>query len=242
MSTELVMPSNHLILFHLLLLLLSIFPSIRVFSSELTLCIKWPKYWSFSLTSVLPMNIQGWFHLGLTGLILKSKGLSRVLSELFVSSELLSLSLSLHLLPSPVDIELSRWKRLGCSIYRVDQPRHHVKKQRRYFANKGLSSQSYGFSSSHVWMWELDYKESWEPKNWCFGTVMMKTLESRLDCKEIQPVHPKGNQFWIFIRRTDGEAETPILWPPDAKSWLIGKDLDAVKDWRWEDKGTTKDR
>ena len=103
-------------------------------------------------TSVLAMNIQGWFQLGLTGLILQSKGLSRVFSELFVSSELLSLSLSLHLLPSPVDIELSGWKRLGCSIYRVDQPRQHIKKQRHYFANKGLSSQSYGFSNSHVWM------------------------------------------------------------------------------------------
>ena len=92
------------------------------------------------------------------------------------------------------------------------------------------------FSSSHVWMWELDYKESWVPKNWCF-----LTLESPLDCKEIQPIHPKGNQSWIFIGRTDAEAETPILWPPDEKSWLIGRDPDAGKDWRWVEKGTTVD-
>ena len=114
-----------------------------------------------------------------------------------------------------------------------NQPRQHIKKHRHYFANKGLSSQSYGFSSSHVWMWGLDYKESWAPKYWCFWTVVMeKTLESPLDSKEIQPVHPKGNQSWILIGRTDAEAETPILWPPDAKSWLIWKDPDAGKDWR----------
>ena len=101
----------------------------------------------------------------------------------------------------------------------------HVRKQRHYFANKGLSSQGYGFSSRHVWMWELDYKESWVLKNWCFWTVVLeKTLESPLDCREIQPVHPKGNQCWIFIGRTDAEAETPICWPPDVKNWLIWKD------------------
>ena len=103
------------------------------------------------------------------------------------------------------------------------------------------SSQSYGFSSSHVWMWELDYKESWALKNWCFWTVVLeRTLESPLDCKEIQPVHPKGNQSWIFMGRTDGEAETPIFWPPDAKNWLIWKDLDVGKDWSQE-KGMTED-
>ena len=106
-----------------------------------------------------------------------------------------------------------------------DQSRRHIKKQRHYFANKGPSSQGYGFSSGHVWMWELDCKESWVLKNWCFWTVVLeKTLESPLDCKEIQPVHPKGGQSWVFIGRTDAEAETPILWPPHAKSWLIGKD------------------
>ena len=104
------------------------------------------------------------------------------------------------------------------------------------------SSQSYGFSSSHVWMWELDYKENWVPKNWCFWTVVLEnTLESPLVSKEIQPVHSKGNQSWIAIGRTDAEAETPILSPPDAKSWLTGKDHDAGKDWRWEEKGMTED-
>ena len=123
-----------------------------------------------------------------------------------------------------------------------DQPRQHIKKQRHYFANKGPSSQGYVFSSSYVWMWELDYKESWAPKNWCFWTVVLEeTLESPLDCTEIQPVRPKGDQSWVFIGRTDAEAETPILWPPDTKSWLIGKDPDAGKDWGQEEKGTTED-
>ena len=129
---------------------------------------------------------------------------------------------------------LAPWKKS------YDQTSQHIKKQRHYFANKGPSSQGYGFPSSHVWMWELDYKESWAPKNWCFWTVVLeKTLESPLglDCKKIQPVHPKGNQSWIFIGRTDAEAETPILWPPDAKNWLIWKDSDAGKEWRREEKG-----
>ena len=122
-----------------------------------------------------------------------------------------------------------------------DQPRQHIKRQRHYFVNKGPSSQGYGFSSGHVWMWELDYEESWVPKNWCFWTVVLeKTLESPLDCKEIQPVHPKGDQSWVFIGRTDVEAEAPILWLPDVKNWLIWKDPDAGKDWRQE-KGTTED-
>ena len=117
----------------------------------------------------------------------------------------------------------------------------NIKKQRLDFADKGPSSQSYGFSSSHVWVWELDHKESWTPNNWCFWTVVLeKTLESPLDCK-IKPVHPKVNQSWIFIGRTDAEAETPILWPSDVKKWLTGKDPDAGKDWRQEEKGTTVD-
>ena len=121
-------------------------------------------------------------------------------------------------------------------------PRQHIKKQRHYFAKKGPSGQSYGLSSSHVWMWELDYKESWVPKNWCFWAVVLdKTLESPLGYKEIKPVNPKGNQSWIFIGRTDAEAETPILWPRDAKNWFIGKDPDAGKDWRQEEKETTED-
>ena len=122
-----------------------------------------------------------------------------------------------------------------------DQPRQHVEKQRHYFANKGPSSQGYGFSSGHVWMWWLDCEESWAPKNWCFWIVVLeKTLEGPLGCKEIQPVHPKGAQSWVFTERTDAEAETPILCPPHAKSWLIWKDPDAGRDWGRE-KGTTED-
>ena len=113
-----------------------------------------------------------------------------------------------------------------------DQPSQHIKKQRHYFANKGLSSQGYGFSSGHVCMWELDCEESWALKNWCFWTVVLeKTLESPLDCKEIQPVHPKGDQSWVFIGRTFTEAETPILWPPHAEltHWK--------RPWYWEGLG-----
>ena len=131
---------------------------------------------------------------------------------------------------------IASWKK-SC-----DQPRQHFEKQKHYFANKCPSSQSYGFSSSHVWMWELDYKESWALKNWCLWTVVLeKTLESPLECKEIQPVHPEGNQSWIFIGRTDAEAEAAIFWLPDAKTWLTGKDLHAGKDWRQEEKGMTGD-
>ena len=112
--------------------------------------------------------------------------------------------------------------------------------QRHCFANKGPSSQGYGFSSSHVWMWELDYKESWVVKNWCLWTVVLEeTLESLLDSKEIKSLDPKGNQSWILIGRTDAEAETPVLSLPDAKNWLIGKDPDARKDWRQEEKEKT---
>ena len=118
-----------------------------------------------------------------------------------------------------------------------------ILKTRDYFTNQGPSSWGYGFSSGRVWMWELDYEESWVLKNWCFWTVVLeKTLESPLDCKEIQPVHPKGDQSWVFIGRTDVEASasTPILWPPDAKSWLIWKEPGTGKDWGHE-KGTTED-
>ena len=116
-----------------------------------------------------------------------------------------------------------------------------LKKQRYHFANRGLYSQCYGFSSTHVWIWKVDCKENWVRKNWCFWTVVLeKTLESPLDCREIKPVSPNRNQSWIFIGRTDAEAEAPIVWPPDAKSWLIGKDPDAGKDWRQEEKGMTE--
>ena len=131
---------------------------------------------------------------------------------------------------------------MGHSSLSLTKFRQHIKKQRHYFANKGPSSQGYGFSSSHVWMWELDYKESWALKNWCFWTVVLeKTLESPLDCKKIQPVHSKGDQSWAFIGSTDVEAETPIIWPPHVKSWFIGRDPDAGRDWGQEEKGTTED-
>ena len=134
------------------------------------------------------------------------------------------------------------WKMLAPWKKSYDQPRQHVKKQRFYFANKSPSSQSYGFSNSHVQIWELDNKKGWALQNWCLQTVVLKkTSESPLDCKKIQPVHPKGNQSWIFIGRTDAEAETPILWPPDVKNWLIWKDPDAGKDWRQEEKGATEE-
>ena len=116
-----------------------------------------------------------------------------------------------------------------------------ILKSRHYSANKDPSSQGYGFSSGHVWIWELDCEESWAPKTWCFWTVVLeKTLESPLDCKEIQPVHPKGDQSWVFIGTTDAQVEPPILWPPHMKSWLIGKDPDAGRDWGQEEKGTTE--
>ena len=117
-----------------------------------------------------------------------------------------------------------------------------ILKSRDIIADKGLSSQSYDFSSSHVWMWELDYKYSWAPKIWCFSTVMLEnTFESPLDSKNIKPVNPKGNQFWIFFERNDAEAETPILRPPDIKNCLNGKDSDVGKGWRQKEKGMTED-
>ena len=119
--------------------------------------------------------------------------------------------------------EIKRHSLLGRKV--MNNLESHIKKKRHCFTNKGPSSQRYGFSCGHVWMWELDYKESWAPKNGCFWTVVLeKTLDSPLDWKEIQPVHPKGNQSWIFIGRTDAEAETAIVWPPDVKNWLIWKD------------------
>ena len=123
-----------------------------------------------------------------------------------------------------------------------DQTRQHIKKQRHHFTNKGQSSQSYAFSSSHVWMWEFDYKETWVPRNWFFWTVVLeKTLKSTLDCKEIQPVHPKGNQSWIFIGSTDAEAETPILWPGgggDNRVWEGWMASPTRWTWVWVDSGS----
>ena len=132
---------------------------------------------------------------------------------------------------------LAPWKKS------YNKPRQHIQKQRHYFVNKGPSSQGYCFSSGHVLMWELDCEEGWAPKNWCFWTVVLeKTLESPLDCKEIQPVHSKGDQSWVFIGRTDAKAETPILWLPPEKSWLIGKDSDAGWDWGQKRRGRQRMR
>ena len=123
-----------------------------------------------------------------------------------------------------------------------DQSRQDIEKQRHDFGNKVPSGQSYGFSSGHVWMWELDSKESWAQKNSYFWTVVLgKTLESFLDCKEIQPVNPKWDQSWVFIGRIDVETETPVLWPPGGKNWLIGKDPDAGREWGQEEKGRPED-
>ena len=121
-----------------------------------------------------------------------------------------------------------------------DKPRQHIIKQRHHFADKGSYSQCYSFSSSHIWMRELDHKKGWALKNWCFQiAVLGKTFESSFNSKEIIPVNFKGNQSWIFIGRTDAEA--PILWLPDGKGGLIGKDPGAGKDWGWEEKGATED-
>ena len=137
---------------------------------------------------------------------------------------------------------LAPWKKTRSNKVVYDQPRQHIKNQRHYFVNKRPSSQSYGFSNNHVWVWVLNYKESWVPNNWCLWTVLLeKTLESPLNYKEIKPVNPKGNQTWIFTGRTDAETEAPILWPPDVKNWLIGKDPDAGKDWRQGERGTMED-
>ena len=112
-----------------------------------------------------------------------------------------------------------------------NEARQRIKKQRHYFANKSAYYQSYGFSSSHIRIWQLDHKESWAPKTWYFQTVVLeRTLESLLDNKKIKPVNPKGNQAWLFIGGTDAEAEAPILWPPDLKSWLTGKNPNAGED------------
>ena len=231
------MPSNHLILYRPHLLLPSIFPSIRVFSNESALHIRWPKYWSFSC-NISPSNE----HPGLISFRMDWLDFLAVQETLKSILQHHSSKASILLHSAFFIVQLSHPYMTTGKSSSFHKPRQHIKKQRHYFANKSLHSQSYGFSSSRVWMLELDYKESWVPKNWCFWTVVLeKTLESPLDCKDIQPLHPKGNQSWMFIGRTDVKAETPIFWPPDAKSWLIGKDLDAGKDWRQEEKGMTED-
>ena len=138
---------------------------------------------------------------------------------------------------------LAGYSSWGCTESDMTEWLTHMSKQRHHFADKSLCSQSYGFSSSHVQIWELDHKEGWVPKKWGFQTVVLeKTLQSSLDCEKIKPVNPKGNQPWIFIGRTVAEAEALILWIPDAESWLIGKDPDAGQDWRQKEKGAAEDK
>ena len=205
------MPSNHLVLCRPLLLLPSVFPSIRVFSYESVLHIRWAKYWSFSF-SINP-----------------SKEHPGLISFRMDWLDLLAVQGTLKSLLQHHSSKASVLRR--SNIFMVQLSYQYM-----------TTSQSYGFSSSHVQIWKLDYKEGWKLKNWCFWTVVLeKTLESPLNCKEIKPVNPKGNQSWISIGRTDAEAETPILWPPTVKSWLIWKDPDAGKDWRQEEKGMTED-
>ena len=187
----------------------------------------WKQDWGFRVIQGLPSN----FYCSTT-VMAKSKKELKVKEESKINKQT-NKNTSLKLGIQKIKIMAS-----DIIITNNDQPRQHIKKQRHYFANKGPSSQCYGFSSGHVWMWELNYKESWAPKNWCFWTVVLeKTLESPLNCKGFQAVHPKGNQSWIFIGRIDDEADTSILWPFDVKKWLLWKDPDAGKDWRWEEKG-----
>ena len=192
-------------------------------------------------TSVLPVNTQDWSPLGWTGWIsLQCKG---PITSWQIEGENVEVVTD-FLLRSKITAEggCSHEIRIQMLLGRKAMTNlDSILQSRDYFPNKGPLSQRYGVSNSHVWMWELVYNESWAMKNWCFWTVVLeKTLESPLDCKEIQLVNPKGNQSWIFMGRTDTEAETAILWPPDAKNWLIGKDPDAGKD-SWEQKGMTED-
>ena len=210
------MPSNHLILCHLLLLLPSIFPSIRVFSNEPVLHIRWPKYWSFSFSISASNKYSGLISFRMDWLYL-----------LAVQETLKSL----------LQHHSSKASILRCSAFFTVQLSHPymttgktIASTRRTFVGKVMS-----LLFNMLWTWELDYKESWVLKNQCFWTVVLeKTLESPLDCKEIQPVHSEGDQSWLFIGRTDAEVETPLVWPPDVKNWLIWKDPDAGKDWRQE--------
>ena len=203
MSTESVMPSHHLILCHPLLLPPSTFPSIRVFSNESVLPIRWPKYWIFSF-SINPSNeYSGLISFRIDWLdLLAVQGILKSLLQHYKSE---------------ISSNVLEWLKV-ISL-------HFCK---NFFRRR--------------WKWDLDYRESWASKNWCFWTVVLeKTLESPSTFKEIQLVNHKGNQSWIFIGRTDAEAENPILWPPDSKNWLIWKDPDDGKDWRLEEKEMTED-
>ena len=204
-------------------LLPSIFPSIRIFSNELAFCIRWPNYWSFSFSISPSSEYSGLisFWRNWLDLLAVQGTLKRLLQHHSSKASVLQCLLLGRKTMTNLD---SIWKSRDITLL----TKVHLAKAMVF------PVVMYGC--------ELDYKESWAPKNWRFWTVELeKTLESPLDCKEIQPDHPKGNQSWIFTGRTDAEAETPILGPPDAKSWLIGKDSDAVQDWRQEEKGTVGD-
>ena len=242
MSIESVMPSNHLILCHSLLLLPSTFPSIRVFSNESVLCIRWPKYWSFSISNSPSNEYSGlisfriyWFD------FLAVQGTLKSLLHHHSSKASVLWCSALASMKTVTDFIF-----LGSKITADGDGSHEIKRclllGRKAMANldsilknrditlpaKIHIVKTMVFSSNHVWMWELDHKENWALKSWWFWTVVLeKTLESPLDSKEIQPVNPKGNQSWIFIERTDAEDEASTLWPPDAKNWLIGKDPEA---------------
>ena len=167
---------------------------------------------------------------------MKVKSQSEVAQSCLTLSDPMDCSLSGSSVHGIFQARVLEWVAIAFSVTNLDS----ILKSRD-ITDKGPSSQSYGFSSSHVWIWEVDHKESWAPRNWCFWTVgLEKTLESLLNCKEIKAVNPRGNQSWIFIRRTDAEVETPIFWPPDAKSRLIGKDPDSGKNWGQEEKGVTE--
>ena len=245
------MPSNHLTLCRPILLLPSMFPSIRVFSNGSALRMRWAKYWSFSFIS--PSNeYRGLISFRMDWVdLLAVQGTLKSLHQhhsskasILQRSAFFIVQLSHPYVTTGKIIALTRWAFVGKVVSWLFNMLSRlvitVLPRSKHLLISWPQSICCDFSHSQVWLWELDYKESWAPKNWCFWAVVLeKTLESPLDCKEIQPVHLKGNQSWIFIGRTD-EAETPILWPPDAKNWLILKDPDIGKDWRQE-KETTED-
>ena len=261
MSTESVMLSNHLILCHPLLLLPSIFPSIRIFSSELVLHLRWPKYWSFSFSISLSNEYSGlislridWFDLlavqgTLKSLLQHHSSKASIVLVAFVNH----FFERMYLTVARQGLHRTTWSPCLCSLgnYTIYDVCHVCRRAsgswELTWGQTGGGNENNGhllqkvpcthFSNNHVRMWELDHKESWTLKNWCFWIVVLeKTLESPLDCKAIKPVNSKWNWSWIFTRRTDTKAEAPILWPPDVKSWLIGKDPDAGKDGRQMEK------
>ena len=226
MSIESVTPPNHFILYHPLLLLSSIFSSIRVFSKESALCITWPKYWNFSISPSNEYSGLISFRMDWVDLLALQGVLKSCLQ--YHKSKVSVLQWSTFFMAQLSHLYMTTGKTIAWIIW--------------IFASKRPYSQSYGFFSSHVRMWELDHKEGSAPKNWCLQIVLLKkTLESSLDYKKSKSVNPKGNQSWIFIRRTDAVAKAPVLWPPAMKSQLIRKDPNSGKDWRQKEKRATED-